>query len=690
MAMDFFAAQDHARRNTRWLVLWFVLLLLGLVLLTDALLVGYLLTNTEPSKAQPSVDWWVFFRQHSGQIGACSAVVFLGVSCAVLVRQSQLSDGGAAVATMLGGELLDDRILQSERFAARHEISSVKLAQAVNIVEEMAIAAGLPRPPVYIVPSDGINAFAAGYHSDDAVIGLTIGAIKQLSRDELQGVVAHEFSHILNGDMRLNIRLMAMIFGLTCVYELGEFLVRMRSSSSKDGVPLFAVGAGLMLIGGIGVLFASLLRAAVSRQREYLADSSAVQFTRNSAGIAGALYKIGQLGSQVSMAQAQEVGHFFLSDVRLTSFSFSSWWASHPPLEARIQALVPNWQPGQPLTSALAARSSTPTSSPDASIDATANANTDPRAHKAATVLVGAAALAGSRATPSIVANADANHPQESMAAAPWQAAMHTRLTALVAVGSAYHLDPALERSCAQLHAELMQLDTNRHALLRSPAGAEALVYAVICGETMSDSQELAIKTASVSAVWQAVVSWRQLMPHTSLLVQLMLLQVATPILREMSAPRRRSLLERVHRLMIDDGLVNDAESLVWLWLSHQLDASTTASTELPLAEARAPVAHLMAVAAKISRCSAWQPLASAALGTETTSWVWPDAATVTPRQLADYLPTLLRLRPTAKQRVWQALTAITLADTYLTVHELSLLHLYGLLLNLPLQPPQR
>lgn len=193
MAMNFFAAQDQARRNTRWLILWFVLLVAGLVVLTDLLLLLVVLPDQPADVAMP---WSALLLQQANLIAGVSGVVLCGIFGAMLVRQMQLSDGGAAVARLLGGERIDASMLDSERFCARVPVPKAKLQQALNIVEEMAIAAGMPPPPVYLIQSRGINAFAAGYHSDDAVIGLTTGAVEQLSRDELQGVVAHELSLI--------------------------------------------------------------------------------------------------------------------------------------------------------------------------------------------------------------------------------------------------------------------------------------------------------------------------------------------------------------------------------------------------------------------------------------------------------------------------------------------------------------
>ena len=215
----------------------------------------------------------------------------------------------------------------------------------------MAIAANLPVPPVYLLPERGINAFAAGYSPADAVIGVTQGCIEQLNRDELQGVVAHEFSHILNGDMRMNIRLIAILNGILFIGHIGYYLLRasrgsqlVRSSRKRDDSAgaLFLLGLGLVIIGYLGSFFGNLIKAAVSRQREYLADASAVQFSRNSRGIAGALKRIGgyQAGTRISHGNADEVSHLFFGE------AISRWaaiFATHPPLEKRIRRLDPSW-----------------------------------------------------------------------------------------------------------------------------------------------------------------------------------------------------------------------------------------------------------------------------------------------------------------------------------------------------------
>ena len=207
-------------------------------------------------------------------------LIVIGIGSAF--KTAELSKGGSAVAQMLDGRLINSNATEANE------------RKLLNVVEEMAIASGIPVPQVYLLENEaGINAFAAGHSTGDAAIGVTRGGMQMLSRDQLQGVIGHEFSHILNGDMRLNLRLMGLIFGILCLTVVGRVLLRTRGK--KNPLPL--LGLALIVIGLIGVFFGRLIQAAVSRQREFLADAASVQFTRNPDGLAGALKKIGGLES---------------------------------------------------------------------------------------------------------------------------------------------------------------------------------------------------------------------------------------------------------------------------------------------------------------------------------------------------------------------------------------------------------
>lgn len=331
--MDFFAHQEQARKRTGRLVGYFAL---AIVLIVAMLyVVGMILFNMAEANSNSgqtgarSVDvvywnWPVFL----GVLGLCVLIIGGGS----LYRILHLSAGGSVVAESLGGTLLDyDRAGPDER-------------RLLNVIEEMAIASGVPVPPVYLIEDDTINAFAAGYRPTDAVIGVTRGCVERLDRDQLQGVMAHEFSHIFNGDMRLNIRLVGVIHGLLILGVIGLYVCRTasissmgrRSSNNKGNGAAFIIifGLAMMAVGFIGTFFGRLIQAAVSRQREFLADASAVQYTRNPDGIAGALRVIGGIDKKTSMPHtASEFNHMFFAQ------ALDSVFASHPPLADRISRI---------------------------------------------------------------------------------------------------------------------------------------------------------------------------------------------------------------------------------------------------------------------------------------------------------------------------------------------------------------
>lgn len=321
--MDFFQAQDHARRSSRRLIVYFLLAvatIIAAVYLAVVLLLG---VGGEPGTDTPLWQADLFIL-----VSAALLVLIIGGSTYKSIALAQ--GGGHAVAQMLGGRQVP---------RASDEPAEQRL---LNVVDEMAIASGVPVPAVYVLDDEpAINAFAAGTHSHNAVVAVTRGTLDRLSRDELQGVVAHEFSHILNGDMRLNIRLIGVLHGLLLLTLLGRILMR-GSGSSRNAAGAAVLGLVLVVLGYLGVLFGSLIKAAVSRQREYLADASAVQFTRNPAGIAGALKKIGGFGSRVTHPRAEEASHMFFGE---GWGGLSSLFATHPPLELRIRRLDPAFNP---------------------------------------------------------------------------------------------------------------------------------------------------------------------------------------------------------------------------------------------------------------------------------------------------------------------------------------------------------
>ena len=319
--MDFFSSQDVAKRNTSKLIILFALAVISMVVLINlAVMIGLGLFNLE-SGGQIQIDWPIFFAVGFG------VVTLIGFGS--LYKINSLSGGGDKIAQQMNGEIVFS------------DSSDIKRKRLHNIVEEMAIASGVPVPSVYIIGASGINAFAAGHSYSDAVIAVSRGALEQLTRDELQGVIAHEFSHILNGDMRLNIRLIGVLHGILLIGMIGSYLLRLtpRSRNSKGGAGFVVMGIGLVIVGYSGTFFGNLIKAAVNRQREYLADSAAVQFTRNPGGIAGALIRIGltKSGSLINRAGVEEISHALFSQ------GLTSLFATHPPLKKRIKRILPAW-----------------------------------------------------------------------------------------------------------------------------------------------------------------------------------------------------------------------------------------------------------------------------------------------------------------------------------------------------------
>ena len=330
--MDFFRQQDRARRQTRLLIVAFSAAVLAILVAMNLLTLTTFGRFQSPEQGWFSPSFWVA----NGQVVALTSAVTLGtILLASLYRSLQLRGGGSQVARELGGVEVDGSTTDPLR------------RRLLNIVEEMAIASGVPVPEVFVLDhEDGINAFAAGWSPSDAAVAVTRGALENLSREELQGVIAHEFSHVFNGDMRLNIRLMGVLFGILVLAVAGRRMLssmRFSSGRNRNASAVLLIALAVMVIGYIGLFFGRWIQAAVSRQREYLADASAVQFTRSPDGIAGALKKIGaaSAGSHL-VVNTQEVGHMLFA-----SGLSSRLLATHPPLIDRITRIQPSFDPSE-------------------------------------------------------------------------------------------------------------------------------------------------------------------------------------------------------------------------------------------------------------------------------------------------------------------------------------------------------
>lgn len=346
--MDFFEAQARAKQRTSRLLALFMLAVTGMIAaayFAAIFLLQYVSDETPARAVYGSLDPRSQALQlwQPDVLGFVAGGTLLVVGFASLFKWLSFSGGGSAVAESVGGRRVDPHTID------------LKERRLLNVVEEMAIASGVPMPAVFVMDGEpAINAFAAGLTTADAAVAVTRGTLEKLNREELQGVIGHEFSHILNGDMRLNLRIAATVFGILVIGLAGRGLLwslrhaRVRGGGrdkNGGGFILVLIGAGvaLFVIGYVGYFFGRVIQAAVSRQREFLADASAVQFTRNASGLSGALKKIGgyALGSTMESSKSAAIGHFFFAQGFRSHFG--GLWATHPPLDERIRAIDPRF-----------------------------------------------------------------------------------------------------------------------------------------------------------------------------------------------------------------------------------------------------------------------------------------------------------------------------------------------------------
>lgn len=340
--MNFFDQQEKARKNTRILILLFMAAIVVLILLTNAFLIFFPWEMNSRAFSEGGSNRSLVCLMQSGcevlstlnwrRIIIVSLFVPLAVSVVSLWKWLAIRKGGKSIAKLMGGTLLSSNT------------KDIQEKRLLNVVEEMALAAGMAVPAIYVMQEEaGVNAFAAGFTQKDAVIAVTSGTLQSLNRDQLQGVIAHEFSHILNGDMRLNMHLIAVLHGIMFITEAGMVFLRGgRHSRRNSRDPTMALGLGLVVLGATGTFFGEMIKAAVSRQREFLADASAVQFTRNPEGIANALKIIGGAHEEsfIQEGHKTEVSHLFFA--RCSSWR-QSLFATHPPLGDRISRIQPRW-----------------------------------------------------------------------------------------------------------------------------------------------------------------------------------------------------------------------------------------------------------------------------------------------------------------------------------------------------------
>jgi Zn-dependent protease with chaperone function len=529
--MDFFQAQDSARTRTRTLVLLFVAAVAAIIIAIYA--VVHVMLGPGPAAGVDPLLLLVVALATTGLVAVGSTV-----------RTMQLRQGGPKVAELLGGRRVrPDSTDEAER-------------RLINVVEEMSIASGTPVPAIYVLDNEaGINAFAAGFTLDDAAVAVTRGTLEQLNRDELQGVIAHEFSHILNGDMRINIRLMGLLFGILLLAIVGRGLLYSggrgsRSRRGSGGGQVAILGLALVVIGYIGVLFGKLIQAAVSRQREYLADAAAVQFTRSPDGLAGALRKIGgaPTGSRIEDHHAQEAGHLFFANG--VGSSLASLFATHPPLKQRIRRIDPSFD-GQAAGASGGqqgvAGSPTRTARSSAAVGASGFAGADSGVSEAR----GEAAAVRSSPAAQRPAVAGASLIRSIGAPQPEHVAFAGRLLASI---------PERVRSAAH-----------------DPDRAVALLFALLLHESGDSSaiQQHIIQDHGGDALWAAVRPLADDVRGLGRSARLPLLDLLLPALRELSPDQQRRVRDSAAQLSAADGTTDMFEFA----LLHILARSTAGRT---------------------------------------------------------------------------------------------------------------
>jgi Zn-dependent protease with chaperone function len=631
--VDFYARQEAARRTTRWLLLGFLVSVVLVVLAVDAVvfaLLGAADPGTSPAGA-------LIF----------TTVVVLAIICgASLFKTLSLRSGGGVVARSLGGT----RVERSTRDPA--------LRRLRNVVEEMAIASGVTMPEVYVLENeDGINAFAAGNSPADAAIAVTRGAATLLKRDELQGVVAHEFSHILNGDMRLNLRLLGWTFGLLAIAIVARIVLQTSPRSGgrdrRDGAAALVVAAlAVMILGYIGVFFGRLLQAAVSRHRERLADASAVQFTRDPAGLSGALLKIAGVsaGSKLVTPEAEEVAHMLFAS------GLSRFFATHPSIEERLTSLNPSFRASElPALAAAAAR--------DAQRQRQADTASVPGTPEPARAVPGGplpvAALASEAAA--IAAQAGTLASEQVRYAERLRASIPEPLRDFV--DSADHARALI---LAVLVSKVPDVQVAQRRILEQAYGPEVTAQ-VFAQQGLADSLAPALRLPAVQQLF--------------------------PALRRLTLAERQKLRDVVNALALSDARIDVFECCLTLLLAANLydeleagaqHGSASLLQELEAIHVLFCVLALQGAADRSQAARAFEAGISVVLPQHRPAFRdiegWPTA-------LRDALARLVHLRPFAKKVLIEGMVRCIAHDRRLSVEESELLRTVCAVLHCPLPP---
>ncbi len=645
--MNFFAQQERARGQTQRMVWLFVFAVASIVVAVNAVVALAIFFFSDKHAHQhvaqnPQVFFWTTLVTLS--------IIFFST----LYKIATLRAGGAAVARQLGAVPVPP---DTTNFVYR---------RLRNVIEEVAIASGVPVPEIFVLEDEpGINAFAAGYTPSDAAVTVTRGCLQKLTRDELQGVIAHEFSHVLNGDMRLNIRLMGVLFGILVIAIIGQkVLVNSgRGDSEKGALAIAVVALAIMIIGFVGMFFGRLIKAGISRSREYLADASAVQFTRQTSGIAGALKKIGGLESGSKLhAHGEEVAHMLFGD----GVGYSALFATHPPLIDRIKALEPGFNSNEFID--IASAWSQPVAmgemeGAEISISGFAPAGITLNSKRSPVAALPERNSGLKLSAKSLAQQVGSPAKQDYKAAGAIQAAMPERLRA-----AAYMQDRAMQ----VIFALVLDADA---AVRAKQLKLIVQYYDAVMGQGV---EELLTDTSALHPV--------QRIPLAAL---------AFPALRRRPRPALQTFLLTLNQLIQADGQVALMEyclaKLINVQVIEALDpsrAQTMGRTKLP--ERINELATVFSIIAKYGGDDIAQAQRAYTLGMrELLSEPIPAYAPPDDWSLAldRSLPALNLLSPAGKELLVQGLTQAISADGIVTVNEAELLRTICACLHCPLPP---
>jgi len=639
--MNFFEHQDDARKKTGRMVVLFMLAVITIVTALNLVFAGFYVygigemsqnissvpLSTQIKSVPPELFFWVT---------GITLLIIIGGS---FYRIAQLNDGGEAVAEMVGARKVS------------RDTRDLKEKQLINVVDEMAIASGVTVPQVYVMDEEpAINAFAAGYKPNEAIVAVTRGTLEQLDRDELQGVIAHEFSHILNGDMRINIRLMGVLYGILIIGMLGGYLLRSmgrsRHRSSNDGKgagAVLAIGLALLVIGYAGVFFGRLIKAGISRQREYLADASAVQFTRNNQGITDALKKIGRLddGSLIENSHAEELSHMFFGESFKTSFA--GWMATHPPLVDRIKKLN---------------KGRMPLSSPD-----------------------------------------KRKKMQQAAAAQMSQAAAEE--TSIASAAGAENITSTIgnpgEAHMIYAAALLASIPTTVSDALALQKGATALMIALVLDDDADvRALEMEVLRQSPHSNFESEVT--RLAGHLDQLhdrYRLPLFDMAIPELKSLSIDERESLVDTVKAVIDADRKIKLDELTIYVLIKAHLSASSGQADKVKyktLHAVKEEVNLLLSLLAFLGKSSDHPPAdvftaASGEIDHLLPGLVLQDPKTFKPSRIIEALETFADLSPALKSQLVSACLKAVLFDDDVTIRELEVMRSICTVMNVPVPP---